>query len=98
MTTESVATALEREHHEIDDGIETFTASVAAGDYRLEPLLRTLNALRRHIYLDERFPFPALRARPPASWSSNCNTTTSRRRGSSTHRRTRWWANRRTPS
>lgn len=61
MTTESVAAALEREHQEIDDGIKTFDAGVEAGQYRPEPLLRAVKALRRHIYLEEKFLFPALR-------------------------------------
>ncbi len=56
METESLAAALEREHHEIDAGIAAFTAS--PGDPR--PLTRAIHALRRHIYLEEEFLFPQL--------------------------------------
>jgi hypothetical protein len=54
--TESLATALEREHREIDAGIAAFTA--APQDPR--PLLTAIRALRRHIYLEEEFLFPLL--------------------------------------
>lgn len=60
MGTESLAEALEREHREIDDGIETFTSGLAAGESEPEPLRRAIAALRRHIYLEERFLFPGL--------------------------------------
>ena len=56
MESESLAAALEREHHEIDAGIAAFTAS--PGDPR--PLARAIRALRRHIYLEEEFLFPLL--------------------------------------
>jgi iron-sulfur cluster repair protein YtfE (RIC family) len=56
MKTESLAAALEREHHEIDEGIAAFTA--APGDP--QPLTRAIRALRRHIYLEEEFLFPLL--------------------------------------
>ena len=56
METESLAAVLEREHHEIDEGIAAFTAS--PGDPR--SLTRTIRALRRHIYLEEEFLFPLL--------------------------------------
>lgn len=56
METGSLAAALEREHHEIDQGIAAFTA--APGDPR--PLIRAIRALRRHIYLEEEFLFPLL--------------------------------------
>jgi regulator of cell morphogenesis and NO signaling len=56
METESLAAALEREHHEIDEGIAAFTAS--PGDQR--SLTRAIRALRRHIYLEEEFLFPLL--------------------------------------
>ncbi|NKZ05255.1 hemerythrin domain-containing protein [Actinomadura latina] len=58
MGTEMLAAALEREHHEIDEGIEAFTAS---GGQDAAPLKRALDALRRHIYLEEEFLFPPLR-------------------------------------
>lgn len=56
MQIESLAAALEREHHEIDAGIAAFTAS--PGDP--QPLTRAIRALRRHIYLEEEFLFPLL--------------------------------------
>jgi regulator of cell morphogenesis and NO signaling len=56
MEIESLAKALEREHHEIDAGIAAFTAS--PGDR--QPLTRAIRALRRHIYLEEDFLFPLL--------------------------------------
>ena len=54
--TESLATALEREHREIGAGIAAFTA--APQDPR--PLLSAIRALRRHIYLEEELLFPLL--------------------------------------
>lgn len=62
MEIESLAAALEREHHEIDEGIEVFTADPVAGERDREPLARAVRALRRHIYLEEEFLFPALHA------------------------------------
>jgi iron-sulfur cluster repair protein YtfE (RIC family) len=56
METEPLAATLEREHHEIDEGIAAFAAS--AGDPRL--LTRAIRVLRRHIYLEEEFLFPLL--------------------------------------
>jgi regulator of cell morphogenesis and NO signaling len=61
MTLEPLAAALEHEHHEIDQGIEAFASALAAGESRPEPLTQAIDALRRHIYLEERFLFPALR-------------------------------------
>lgn len=58
MASETLAAALEREHREIDEGIEAFTAS---GGQETGPLKRALDALRRHIYLEEEFLFPPLR-------------------------------------
>jgi hemerythrin-like domain-containing protein len=58
MGSETLAAALEREHREIDEGIEAFTAS---GGQDTGPLKRALDALRRHIYLEEEFLFPPLR-------------------------------------
>lgn len=62
MGTGSLSEALEREHHEIDAGIEEFVAGQAGGDPDLEPLTRATAALRRHIYLEEVLVFPPLRA------------------------------------
>lgn len=61
METESLATALEREHREIDEGIEAFTAGSPSGHRDRQPLTRAIHALRRHIYLEEEFLFPRLR-------------------------------------
>lgn len=60
MAVETVAAALEREHEEIDAGIETFVAA-PDGERDPEPLARAVAALRRHIYLEEEFLFPPLR-------------------------------------
>jgi iron-sulfur cluster repair protein YtfE (RIC family) len=62
MGTESLAAALEREHQEIDAGIAAFTA--APDDP--QPLTRAIQALRRHIYLEEEFLFPLLGEAEPA--------------------------------
>lgn len=61
MASESLAAALEREHHEIDAGIAAFTA----GPQDPRPLLRAIQALRRHIYLEEEFLFPLLYGAEP---------------------------------
>lgn len=60
MVAESLADALEREHREIDDGIEAFVAAPST-DAGRGALARAIAALRRHIYLEEEFVFPALR-------------------------------------
>ena len=51
-----LATALEQEHHRIDDGIEAF---LDTGDR--SRLREATEALRRHIYLEEVLVFPPLR-------------------------------------
>lgn len=58
----TLTAALEREHHEIDAGLEAFAAGEEAGDPRPGELRRAASALRRHIYLEEEFLFPPLRA------------------------------------
>lgn len=58
MSVQTLAEALEREHREIDAGLEAFMRNPALGE---EPLVRALDALRRHIYLEEEFLFPPLR-------------------------------------
>ena len=58
---DALAAALEREHHEIDAGIEAFLASGADDRDRTNALTRAVAALRRHIYLEEAFLFPPLR-------------------------------------
>lgn len=59
---DGLAAALTKEHREIDCGIEEFLAGADAGEVRDEPLRNALSALRRHIYLEETFLFPPLRA------------------------------------
>lgn len=61
MDNDTLAVALEREHREIDQGIDTFTTGLAAGKSETESLKRAMDALRRHIYLEEEFLFPPLR-------------------------------------
>lgn len=61
MMDGSLSAALEREHREIDGGIETFIKQLAQSSPRSEPLLEALRALRRHIYLEEVFLFQPLR-------------------------------------
>ncbi len=61
MQTESLALALQREHHEIDAGIDAYTAA----DPGPGALSRAIGALRRHIYLEEEFLFPLLRLAEP---------------------------------
>jgi hemerythrin-like domain-containing protein len=57
----TLAAALEREHRQIDDGIAAFLAAPAGGAEALAALTRAMQCLRRHIYLEEEFLFPALR-------------------------------------
>jgi hemerythrin-like domain-containing protein len=57
MDDGSLGAALEREHREIDAGIEAFASGGG-----IESLTRAATALRRHIYLEEEFLFPALRS------------------------------------
>jgi hemerythrin-like domain-containing protein len=57
----TLGSALEREHRDIDGGIETFTAGLEAGGTDTQPLVRAMAGLRRHIYLEEEFLFPPLR-------------------------------------
>lgn len=61
MTTDTLAAALEREHREIDEGIEAFLAAATEGQSRTESLSKAMAALRRHIFLEEEFLFPPLR-------------------------------------
>ena len=59
---ESPADLLEREHQEIDAGIEAFVEGLSRGEMRMPQLTRAVDALRRHIFLEEEFLFPPLRA------------------------------------
>jgi regulator of cell morphogenesis and NO signaling len=56
MPAESLALALQREHQEIDAGIDAY----AAADPDPDAPSRAIGALRRHIYLEEEFLFPLL--------------------------------------
>ena len=56
MDDGSLGAALEREHREIDAGIEAFASGGG-----IESLTRAATALRRHIYLEEEFLFPPMR-------------------------------------
>lgn len=64
----TLGAALEREHREIDAGIDAFRATAAAGESETEPdgavssLRHAIDALRRHIYLEEEFLFPPMQA------------------------------------
>lgn len=58
---EDVSAALEREHREIDSAIEAFIEKLDVGGVQPEPLAAALEALRRHIYLEEVFVFPPIR-------------------------------------
>lgn len=59
MASDTLSSDLEREHHEIDAGID---AGIAAYTASRDPadLSAALTALRRHIYLEEEFLFPPL--------------------------------------
>lgn len=62
METGTLGAALEREHQEIDAGIEGFSAAELGDQQRVESLQRAIDALRRHIYLEEEFLFPPMEA------------------------------------
>ena len=57
MSDTTLQAALEKEHRQIDSGIEAFIAR----PMDTAPLLQSMDALRRHIYLEEDFLFPPLR-------------------------------------
>jgi len=58
----TLALALEREHREIDRAVEAYLSTPDEGQGHTEHLKETMAALRRHIYLEEEFLFPPLRA------------------------------------
>ncbi len=64
MVAPTLGQALEIEHREIDGGIEQFVAALDAGGTPPDPapLTAALSGLRRHIYLEEEFLFPPLKA------------------------------------
>jgi regulator of cell morphogenesis and NO signaling len=61
MPSPALSVALRREHREIDTAIETFIEKLDYGSAQPELLTATLEALRRHIYLEETFLFPPIR-------------------------------------
>lgn len=58
---EALPAALAREHREIDEGIGRFAADPSSIEAAAS-LAAAIAALRRHIYLEEEFVFPALSA------------------------------------
>ncbi|SJN28604.1 Hemerythrin HHE cation binding domain protein [Microbacterium esteraromaticum] len=56
--TDQITDALTREHRAIDGGIAAFLADTVDAT----PLREAISALRRHIYLEETFLFPPLKA------------------------------------
>ena len=62
MAAQTLSEALENEHRNIDGGIEQYTAGLSQGNSDPGPLVRAMNGLRRHIYLEETFLFPPLKA------------------------------------
>ena len=61
MPSLALSTTLKHEHDEIDGEIETFIEKLECGSMQPEPLTAALDALRRHIYLEEVFLFPPIR-------------------------------------
>ena len=61
MSIDTLGEALEREHREIDEGIETFLTDPRGYEHGIAALRRAIEALRRHIFLEEEFLFPPLR-------------------------------------
>jgi regulator of cell morphogenesis and NO signaling len=61
MPSLGLSAVLRLEHHEIDSEIETFIEKLDRGSMQPEPLIAALEALRRHIYLEEVFLFPPIR-------------------------------------
>lgn len=60
----ALAAALTREHHDIDAGFEAFLADLegpGTAPPDTAPLTKAVTALRRHIYLEEAFLFPAMK-------------------------------------
>lgn len=57
----SPSAALELEHRQIDEGLEAFLAGVGDGRVDADSLNTALEALRRHIYAEERIMFPPMR-------------------------------------
>jgi iron-sulfur cluster repair protein YtfE (RIC family) len=56
-----LSVVLKREHHDIDSAIATFIGKLDGGCVQPELLNAALEALRRHIYLEETILFPPIR-------------------------------------
>ena len=56
-----LSAALMRQHREVNTAIELFIEKLDAGSLQPELLMALLEALRRHIYLEEVFVFPPVR-------------------------------------
>lgn len=61
MAAGTLSDALEREHRDIDGGIEEYSTGLTHNETDPAPLLRAMRGLRRHIYLEEEFLFPPLK-------------------------------------
>ncbi|MEB3030779.1 hemerythrin domain-containing protein [[Mycobacterium] nativiensis] len=62
----SLAAALELEHRQVDDGLAVFLTELDNGRVAADHLNTALEALRRHIYAEERILFPPIRHGPMA--------------------------------
>ena len=66
MTEQTIGQALEDDHHVIDEHLATFARSLDASTNAAGPDVAALEAgvtaLRHHIYVEEEFHFPPLRA------------------------------------
>lgn len=62
MSDLGLAGPLQHEHREIDAQLAEFEAALRVGEWRPAPLAEAASALRHHIYLEEAFVFPPLRA------------------------------------
>lgn len=62
MVPSSVRQRMEREHDDLDDGIDTFVAGLRAAHPDFDMFSHALNGLRRHIYLEAELLFPPLAA------------------------------------
>ena len=56
-----ISAALMRQHREICGAVEIFIRKLEVGDIQTDLIAAMLDALRRHIYLEEVFLFPPLR-------------------------------------
>ncbi|WP_307857395.1 hemerythrin domain-containing protein [Mycobacterium sp. SM1] len=57
----ALSAILEQEHRDIDNGIEAFVRKLDGDTVAPQGLVGALEALRRHIYLEEVFLFPPIR-------------------------------------